>query len=563
MKLRNILVCMLLVTANSCTDLSEDMYDRVGSGNFVQKKDNLMQVIGSVYAKAHNTTLISWFFPQELTADQILTPTRGIHGYNAGEYLRLNQHNWSNLDRGATMAWTENYQLIGFANHVLAELPGTDYAKLGLTDADKKRHMAEMRTLRAYGYWHLLEIYGEVPIVTSVEEPVKAKNTDQEVFDFVLKELNETLPDLPLKSETAAPQGLYRVTKAFNRFLLMRLLFNSEAYIRKPMYDETRKLADEIVSGVYGQYALDNTWNGPFTHNNANSGELIFAFPIEKGQRDEKGWWFGGFHHYQSHLTFGSSYGGAGWNGWGLAPSITAKGEKLNYKLGMPFSRYHAKDLRKKPWNYLGNGNFEGMFLQGLQLAFNKKDTIRGVEEYKGRPLVLVDYVARTSEGDAASGSMLKGEENTGIRPVKVCPVFPDVESQFEAQADQPEMRLAEVYLTLAECELRLGNKERAADLINTLIKRNYAAADWGNAALALPVTASGLDADGYRMLEEWGKEFIMEGRRRTDLIRWNKYTTGLWFDHNEPSAAFRTRMPIPFFAMNANPLLIQTNGYN
>ncbi|ODS81399.1 MAG: hypothetical protein ABS46_11580 [Cytophagaceae bacterium SCN 52-12] len=563
MKLRNIIAYALLLASGSCTDLSEEMYDRVGSGNFIQKKDNLMQVIGSVYARAHNTTLISWFFPQELTADQILTPTRGIHGYNAGEYLRLNQHNWSGLDRGATMAWTENYQLIGFANHVLAELPDMDYGKLGLTETDKKRHIAEIRTLRAYGYWHLLEIYGGVPIVTFVGDEVKPRNSDEEVYDFIVSELNETLPDLALKGEVSGPAGLYRVTKGFNRFLLMRVLFNSEAYIRKPAYEETRRLAEEIINGTYGQYALDNTWNGPFTHNNSTSPELIFAFPIEKGQRDEKNWWFGGFHHYQTHLTFGSSHGGAGWNGWGLAPSKTADGKNLDYRLGMPFSKYHEKDVRKKSWNYLGNGNWEGMFLQGLQLTFDKKDTIRGVEEYKGRPLVLVDFVARASEGDLASGSMLKGEENTGIRPVKVCPVFPDVEAQYEAQADQPEMRLAEAYLTLAECEARLGNRERAAELVNRLIKRNYKAADWENSALGLPLAAGELDPDGYRMLEEWGKEFIMEGRRRTDLIRWKKYTTDRWFDHNEPSAQFRTRMPVPQFALNSNPLLQQNDGYN
>lgn len=562
MKKYSIYSIFTLVFFMACTDLTEDMYDTVGAGNFLEKRENVLQVLSTSYAYAHTSTLISWFFPQELTADQVLTPTRGIHGYNAGEYLRYNQHTWTELDRGATMAWNENYSVIGFTNAFIADISALDYTSIGLTPEDKAQHIAEARTLRAFAYWHLLDIYGGVPIVTSVSDEMKARNTAAEVFNFIQTELNEALTDLAVKESEGNPETLYRMTKAANRFLLMRLYFNSESYTGTAMYNEAKQLAEQIISGAYGNYSLDTQWNGPFTWNNNLSPELIFAFPIEKGQRDEKGWWFGGFHHYQSHLTFGSSHGGTGWNGWGLAPSITAEGDSLNYTIGTPFARYHEKDVRKKPWRYLGNGAWEGMFLYGLQLTYDKSDTVRGVEEYKDEPLVLVDYVARMSEGDTDSYSMLKGEENTGVRPVKITPPFPDVASQYQAQADQPEMRLAEVYFTLAECNLRLGDKNAAAELINAVIARNYESADWDNAALGLKVTAQDLDDEGYRMLEEWAKEFLMEGRRRTDLIRWNKYTTETWFDHEQPSQPFRRLMPIPEYAINANPLLEQNTGY-
>ncbi|MEX2592910.1 MAG: RagB/SusD family nutrient uptake outer membrane protein [Anditalea sp.] len=552
----------LLFSLIGCTDLGEEMYDTVGAGNFLQKRENVLQVLSTSYAYAHSSTLISWFFPQELTADQILTPTRGIHGYNAGEYLRYNQHTWTELDRGATMAWNENYSLVGFTNTFIEDIGPLDYTDFGLTAEDKAQHIAESRTLRAFAYWHLLDIYGGVPLVTSVTNEVATRNSSAEVFDFIEAELNESLADLNAKVTEGDPTSLYRITKAANRFLLMRLYFNSEAYIGTPKYNEAKEIAEQIINGDYGPYELDDTWNGPFNWNNNMSPELIFAFPIEKGQRDEKGWWFGGFHHYESHLTFGSSHGGTGWNGWGLAPSITAEGEPLDYRIGTPFARYHPKDLRKKSWNNLGNGQWEGMFLQGLQFTYDGADTVRGVEEYKGEPLVLVDYVARMSEGDTDSFSMLNGEENTGIRPVKITPPFPDVAAQYQAEADQPEMRLAEVYYTLAECVFRLGDTNQAAQLLNEVISRNYEEADWNSPALNLQVTAQDLDGEGYRFLEEWAKEFIMEGRRRTDLIRWNKYTTETWFDHNQPSESFRRLMPIPEFAINSNPLLEQNPGY-
>lgn len=562
MKKISILFISAIITFVSCTDLTEEMYDRVGSGNFLQNRENVLQVLSTSYSYAHSTTLISWFFPQELTADQILTPTRGIHGYNAGEYLRYNHHTWTELDRGATMAWNENYSLIGFTNAFIEDIGTLDYASLGMSEEEKSQHIAEARTLRAFGYWHLLDLYGGVPLVTKVTKEIPVRNSAMEVFQFIEQELNESLADLKIKETGGNPETLNRMTQGANRFLLMRLYFNSEAYIGTAKYTETQQIAEQFLNGNFGSYDLDTSWNGPFNWNNNVSPELVFAFPIEKGQRDEKNWWFGGFHHYQSHLTFGSSHGGTGWNGWGLAPSITALGDPLDYKIGTPYASYHEKDVRKKPWKYLGNGDWEGMFLAGPQYTYDGKDGIMGVEEYKGKPLVLVDYVARMSEGDTFSSSMLKGEENTGIRPIKICPVFPDMASQYQAQADQPEMRMAELYFTLAECHVRLGNKQEASQFINAVIKRNYETADWNNAALRLQVSPSDLDDEGYRFLEEWAKEFLTEGRRRIDLIRWNKYTTDLWFDHNEPSQSFRTKMPIPEFAINANPLLEQNDGY-
>lgn len=561
-RLNTLFVLFAVGLLAGCTDLSEEMHSSVGADNFLQGEENLQQTLATTYSYAHTSTLISWFFPQELTADQLLTPTRGIHGYNGGEYLRLNQHTWTNLDRGGAMAWDQNYSVVGFANAFIDDVQELDYSEFGLTEQDKARHVAEARVLRAIAYWRLLDIYGGVPIVTDVNAEPKGRDTDQDVFNFIETELNQSLDDLPTKTGNGNPEHVNRMTKGANRFALMRLYFNSEAYIGTSMYDETKQLAQDLINGVYGNYELDDRWNGPFDAHNIESPENVFAFPIEKGQRDEKGWWFGGFHHYQSHLTFGSSHGGAGWNGWGMMPSITATGDTLEYDLGTPFVRYHEKDVRKKPWNYTGNGEWEGMFLYGPQMTYDGSEEVLGVEEYNGEPLVLVDYVARASEGETESMSMLNGEENTGVRPVKVTPPYPDEAEQYQAQADQPEMRIAEAYFTLAEVFLREGNKPQAAFYINEVIERNYEPTDWNDPTLGLQVQASDLDDDGYRMLEEWAKEFLMEGRRRIDLIRWNKYTTDVWFDHNEPSEEYRRRMPIPYDAMNANPLLDQNLGY-
>lgn len=85
-----------------------------------------------------------------------------------------------------------------------------------------------------------------------------------------------------------------------------------------------------------------------------------------------------------------------------------------------------------------------------------------------------------------------------------------------------PIIRLAEVYYMLAECDFRLGNKEKAVELFNTVRKLNFS-----NAAAPNPVTSANMDK--YRILDEWSIEFLGEGRRRTDLIRWKAFTTEKW----------------------------------
>lgn len=102
---------------------------------------------------------------------------------------------------------------------------------------------------------------------------------------------------------------------------------------------------------------------------------------------------------------------------------------------------------------------------------------------------------------------------------------------QLRWNPDCPVIRLSEIYYMLAECELRAGHKKEAAELINQVRARNFE-----NRNDPDPVTVDNLDE--YRMLDEWMIEFLGEGRRRTDLIRWGAFTSESWWDHtpsNDP----------------------------
>jgi hypothetical protein len=64
-------------------------------------------------------------------------------------------------------------------------------------------------------------------------------------------------------------------------------------------------------------------------------------------------------------------------------------------------------------------------------------------------------------------------------------------------------------------------------------------------------------------MLDEWMIEFLGENRRRTDLVRWNKFVTEPWFDHEPVGDQNYNRYPVPREARNANLLLDQNPGYS
>ena len=202
------------------------------------------------------------------------------------------------------------------------------------------------------------------------------------------------------------------------------------------------------------------------------------------------------------------------------------------------------------------------MFLVGKQVNFDDPTKVcLGQKEYSGKVIDMVDQVARFSEVGSKYGSvaeltstMADGEENSGIRLVK-SPQPNLADKQLRWNPDCPVIRLSEIYYMLAECELRAGHKKEAAELINQVRARNFE-----NRNDPDPVTVDNLDE--YRMLDEWMIEFLGEGRRRTDLIRWGAFTSESWWDHTPSNDKNMNRFPIPNSAISANNLIKQNPGY-
>ena len=561
MKLKHIIAVTVgaaALCAPSC-DLDEKFYSEVTPDTFFTSPESTYAVLCRPFTHWKWYIGADRWYLQELTTDEMVCPKRGSDWYNSGEYYRLHYHTWSPDDRFVVNTYDGTTGGISRALEAKSDLQGVDYNAIGLNDAVKADHINQLNAITAYFYMRGLDYFGGMPIYYSVDDDLCARSTARETYAHIETLLKDAIPALSKKTTLGASEDGY-IKQAAAAALLAQLYFNAVAYIGEEHFDECAEICRDIIGGVYGTYELDKTWYGPHCFDNNTSPEVIWTVPSENS-KVEWNWYFKYFYHYSSYEYFGIET--AGYNGFMLTPSLDPQGRYYTqWKLGNPYQKFNDKDLRKKPYRYLGSRKYEGMFLVGDQTnPNNPSQQCLGQKEYSGKVINLVDQVARFSEVGTKYNSvaeltstMADGEENSGVRLVKA--PQPNLDDKLlRWNPDCPVIRLSEIYYMLAECELRAGDKKTAAGLINQVRGRNFEGGADPN-----PVTADNLDE--YRMLDEWMIEFLGEGRRRTDLIRWDKFGTESWLDHTPLNDKNKNLFPIPNSAISANNLIEQNPGY-
>lgn len=552
-------LALLIVVAPSCTKLEEEPFSDLVASNYYQDKNSVIAALVRPYEHGH---WCGWdgdrWLLTELTADNFVWTQKGKHGYDGGAWVALHGHSWTPDDDRVNGGWVGPYQGIAQCNIIIGDMAKLDYPAMGMTDADKAQHIAELRTLRAWFYLFLIDYYRTVPIIENPQE-TKAQSTPQEVFAYIEKEVKEALPGLPKNGRAG------RWDQGGAASLLVRLYLNAEAWTGTAKYTECAQVAQDIIDGKYGTYSIDPDYRGPFRSGikGYRSPENIFEFPHARNLY-EFGWMYNATMHYQARYSLDNDWGG--WNGIHLTPSRDMEGNLLNDKLGMPYERYATGDKRKQPFKTTSaEGDYEGFFLIGQQYEFNyaqgfgfdSSKKVNGTEEYNGKPLFYVDMVGRFSEkpgGRWSEGShVTTGEENSGVRLMKF-PWLPESKKLFQFNS-ATEIRLAEIYYALAECKYRAGDKAGAATLLDAIRKRNFMDAAWP--ANSYVLNLGKLTDDEFVI--ELGREFIGERHRRTDLVRWSRFGEAWW--DKPKDAKDRSVFPIPARALNANPLLKQ-NGF-
>ncbi|MGO1595200.1 MAG: RagB/SusD family nutrient uptake outer membrane protein [Sphingobacterium sp.] len=546
-----------LLTTNSCTKLDQEFYSSVTPENFFKSPKDINAALFRPFTHAN------WYLGedrwrlQEYTADNFAITTKGRHWYNGGENERYHYHRWTPDDGWIWGSWRGTLMGVALALDAKNDLSNLDYTQFSLTEEDQASHLGQLDALIAFFYLRGLDFFGGMPVFEDLEGEALPRNTDEELFNHIEMLLKTAMENIPEKEDGKVEEG--SISRAGAAALLAQLYFNAEAYIGKSMYEECKVIAQGLINNEYGNYALDSEWNGPHGFDNDKSPEIIWSMPSEF-KKMEYGWFYADFYHYNSRQFFDQDMGGN--NGAHLTPSRKPNGNlySADFKLGSPYETFTDGDLRKKPYTYEGTNNYEGMFIVGPHKTPDGQQILGG-EEYNGEPLEFVDQVARFSEVgtnydsvDDLPSRMSQGEENTGIRLVKV-PIPNLSNNTLRWGADQPIIRLAEIYYMLAECNFRQGNAVVAVDLINQVRKRNFENGNDPN-----PVTVANLDK--YRFLEEWSIEFLGEGRRRTDLIRWGAFVTETWWDHQPSGSEHLKRFPVPTEAISGNNNLAQNPGY-
>tara|TARA_R110002096_G_scaffold8010_2_gene34003 strand:+ start:1459 stop:3129 length:1671 start_codon:yes stop_codon:yes gene_type:complete len=556
MKLTKYILILFTVIITSCS-LDEVWYDRVVPETFFKTEGDVLAALYRPFTHARWYLTGDRWVAQEFSGDHFARTTKGRHWYDGGRYARYQHHEWTPDESQLFGTWRGTLQGVALALDVKQDLGKLNYQELALSEEDKAAHLGQFDALIAFFYLRGLDFYGGLPIFTSLDQENVPRSTDKETFNHIESLLKQALIDLSVKVDGAPQEGA--ITKGAAAVMLARLYFNAEAYIGVPMYDEAAEISKAILNNEYGNYSLDTDWNGPHDFENDQSPEIIWSIPSEFNRLEYTH--YGHMYHYNSRVYFDVDLGSN--NGTHLQPSRKPDGTLYSkeFKLGSPYEKFEDTDLRKKPFKYFGSGSYEGMFLVGPQISPITGEQVIGNEEYNGKPLEFVDKVGRFSEIGSTYSSIEEipsnigaGEENTGIRLVKI-PVPSSQDLTLRWAADHPVFRLAEVYLMLAECQLRLGEVAEAAELINTVRQRAFEGGNDPN-----PASAGNLDL--YRMADEWGIEFLGEGRRRTDLIRLGFFTTEKWWDHSPSNSDHLKRFPVPTAALSASNVLEQNPGY-
>lgn len=557
---------LLALIAGSCS-LDPVWYSQVTVDNYYTTKESVYGVFGRPFGHWAWFCQSDRFYVQENTGDVLCLPTRGTDWYNGGINQRMHHHEWTYTDGYFWEVWRGISMGQAYAMESREDLAGIDYVALGLTDEEKNNHTSQLNALDGYYFMKGLDFFGGMPIYTTTKEDISVpRSTAKETFDHAESLLKEALPNLKKKEKLGDAEDGY-IRQAAAAAVLAQLYFNAEANIGTPMYTETAKICQDIIDGVYGKYDLEEDWSAPFGFDNNKSKEILWSVPSE-ANKNEFNWWYKYFGHYQSWIYLDLEVTGN--NGGCMQPSLKPNGQLYTdadfggSKLGRPFSKFHQDDLRKKPYLYKGAKQYEGMFLMGKQTNPLTGKSSEGNREYKKEIITLVDQITVMKQlgGDKyptlndLPSTIAHAEEVSGIRPWKTPqPNKADVAIRYNP--DNPIIRLAEIYYMLAECKMRAGDKDEAAKLINKVRERNFEGRVDPN-----PVTSANLDE--YRMLDEWMMEFLAEGqgRRRTDLIRWNKFVTEDWWDHKASKDKNLHKFPIPEKAISANNLLKQNPGY-
>ena len=553
MKLKNILYSMMMGTAvltgtTSCvSDLDQYPYTETTSKDVYTSLANYEAVLGKIYAamvtsgqgkggdnkdmesvlnKGAGFDYMRMFINmQECGTDEFAST------WLTGEQTTgLTYLSWDANDAWVSDMYYRIYYNIALCNEFLRNANGASFS--GNDEVKMKEYRAEVRFMRALFYFHALDLYRNIPMVTE-NDPVGSfippRYTPQQTFDYIESELKDCVGDM--RPASTCPYGQASQGAAYT--LLAKLYLNSEVYTGVAKYAECKEACKKVMDMGY---SLESDYSKLFNaDNDKRTNEIIFALPVSAEHTVSWG--------SSTYLVCGQlSMSNANQN----VADFGAESGWSEFRLRSQFvDKFNESDINAQGEEAKGDKRAK-FFTNG-----QSKDVTSMTDETTG-------YLSEKWSNLKDDGTKASNTSNDGV------------------ETDFPLFRLADVYLMYAECVARLGEdwdhwdggsdaeaatrKEGAIYYINKVRERAGAADVWKDNFAS--------DADFLQfILDERARELYHEGYRRTDLIRFGQFTTNKyiwqWKGGTHDGQAVDSKYniyPIPNTELTANPNLHNDN---
>ncbi len=629
---KNILFISTLVglfTFSACTDdlkiIPEDP-NNIASEEFYKNPNSYKQVLAKLYAglaisgqegpagrpdisgidEGFSQYLRQYWLAQEVTTDE------AVIGWADGSLPDYHEHDWDANNEFVRAMYNRILYQISAGNEFLRQTTDAKLDARGVTGTlrtDIAVFRAEARFLRALSYWHALDLFGKFSFVTE-RDPVGYFFPEQKdrafLFNFVeteLKDIEATL--LAPKSNEYA-----RADRAAAWMLLSKLYLNANVYTGTPKFTEAVTYSKRIVDAGY---PLETAYKNLFLADNHTAKGIIF--PIAFDGMKTQTW---GGTTFLIHAAVGGNMSPAdfgingGWYGTRTTKSLVNKFNfnidftALNSAIGASTLWGLVGDATTNGWGgpdmvmrqtttanvyqifaQLGNGEFKFRFNNDWGLNYGD-DGANGSIEAGGANIKVtaggykitlnlttnrytLEMIKDARADFHTSGQKLEIESISTFTDGYAVRKFKNVTKTGAAGSDAtgnftdtdfPLFRVEDAMLIYAEASLRGGggSTTTALDYVNQLRQRAYGGA-MGN------ISSTQLTLD--LILDERARELYWEGHRRTDLIRYGRFTTGTYqwpwkggVAAGVATSAHRNIFPIPSTDLNANPSLKQNPGY-
>lgn len=402
-----------------------------------------------------------------------------------GETLTdVNGLSWTASNMWCSAMYYHIYNIVAMCNDFISSANNEDLLSR-LSESDRARveeFKSEARFLRAYAYSHAIDFYNKMPFVTEADgvgSYIPQTYDRSQMFGFLVQELSEI-------AETLDTDNYGHATRGAAYALLARIYLNGETWTGTPYYTECISACKKVLEEGYG---LEDDYSRLFNGDNhlraMKGGEIIFTLACD-----------GTYTTTWDATTF--LVCGQVLDGFADAVDI------------------YGNDGAKKAWNNLRArpqlaDSFEYGDSRNLIIAYDRKSNGDGTYSETDRSKDI------TAHDDATTGYRIYKWTNTtdSGEPASFCGEGGGADTDF------PVLRLAEVYLMIGEAFLRGGEgvtRSEALGYVNEVRTRAFGSNSYN-------IGDSDFDLDF--ILDERLREFYLECIRRTDLIRFGRYTSG------------------------------------